>query len=65
MFLLIFPHNFASIVLTIIPHSLKDFGTTNTMFNGKNRKTVHRIFAVISILAMVGMLGFTLIALFQ
>lgn len=35
------------------------------IFNAKNRKTVQRIWAVISVLVIVGMLGFTLVALFQ
>jgi hypothetical protein len=35
------------------------------IFNAKNRKLINRIWAVVSILAIVGMVGFTVIALFQ
>lgn len=35
------------------------------IFTGKNRKLVHRIWAAISILAILGMVGFSVIALFQ
>ena len=35
------------------------------IFNAKNRKTVERIWAVVAVLVMVGMVGFTLIALLQ
>jgi hypothetical protein len=34
------------------------------IFNAKNRKTIQRIWAVVSILAIIGMVGFTLIPLF-
>jgi hypothetical protein len=35
------------------------------IFTGKNRKLVHRIWAVVSVLAIIGMVGFSIIALFQ
>jgi hypothetical protein len=35
------------------------------IFNAKNKKVVQRVWAVISVLAIFGMVGFTLIALFQ
>jgi hypothetical protein len=35
------------------------------IFTGKNRKLVTRIWAVVSVIAMVGMVGFSLIALFR
>jgi hypothetical protein len=43
-----------------IPLKLK-----NMIFTGKNRKLVNRIWAIVSILAIVGMVGFSLVALFQ
>jgi hypothetical protein len=33
------------------------------IFTAKNRKLIHRIWAVISILAIAGMVGFSLVAL--
>ena len=35
------------------------------IFNAKNRKTVERIWAVVAVLVIFGMVGFTLIALIQ
>ena len=35
------------------------------IFNAKNRKTIERIWAVVAVLVMIGMLGFTVVALFQ
>jgi hypothetical protein len=35
------------------------------IFTGKNRKLVTRIWAVVSIVAIIGMVGFSVIALFS
>lgn len=35
------------------------------IFTSKNKKIIHRIWAIVSILAIVGMVGFSLVALFQ
>jgi hypothetical protein len=35
------------------------------IFTGKNKKMVTRIWAFISILAIIGMVGFSVIAMFQ
>jgi hypothetical protein len=35
------------------------------IFTGKNRKLVHRAWAFISILAIIGMVGFSLVALIR
>jgi hypothetical protein len=35
------------------------------IFNSKNRKIVHRIWAVVSLLVIIGMVGFSVIALFS
>lgn len=64
MFMLIFSHIIGSII-HIIPHSVRVFSVKNMIFNAKNRKVVERIWAVVAVLVIVGMLGFTLIALFQ
>jgi len=45
--------------------SERDLTKHHMIFNSKNRKTVERIWAGVSILVIIGMLGFSLIALFQ
>ncbi len=35
------------------------------IFNAKNRKTMNRAWAVISIIAILGMIGFSLVALIK
>ncbi len=35
------------------------------IFNAKNRKVIERIWAVVAVLVIFGMVGFSLIALFQ
>lgn len=35
------------------------------IFNAKNRKVIQKIWAVVSILAIIGMLGFSLITLLR
>lgn len=64
MFLLIFSHIIGSII-HIIPYSIRVLRLKNMIFNAKNRKTVERIWAVIAVLVIFGMVGFTLIALIQ
>jgi hypothetical protein len=39
--------------------------TKSMIFNAKNRKTILRIWQVVAVLVIFGMVGFTLIALFQ
>ncbi len=35
------------------------------IFSSKNRKVVHRIWAVVSLIAIIGMVGFSVVALFS
>jgi hypothetical protein len=35
------------------------------IFTSKNKKLIHRIWAVVSIVAIVGMVGFSVVALFS
>lgn len=35
------------------------------IFTGKNRKAANKVWAVVSIFAILGMVGFSIIALFQ
>jgi hypothetical protein len=61
MLLLIFSHKIAIIIIILPPNVVQ----THMIFTSKNRKTLNRIWAVVSLIAIVGMLGFSLVALIK
>lgn len=61
MFMLIFFHKIVTII-SIIPSKLVQ---THMIFTSKNRKLLNKIWAGVSIVAILGMVGFSLVALIQ